>query len=182
MVECLDLTTDPRIRGDLHLARRATSNFLRVLHQMRAGDLPGASTLPGVTRAEVVSLLGHQAREFAELCACLGKGAEADVQMRIIPAEVIRYGATLPPQALHNLFQHSAVHLDVEWRDLPEQLWSTPVRVEGAGDATPTQLLWNRAVDLWRATVILDLGESESFIPEQFRGQRRGELERLLLR
>lgn len=182
MAERLDLASDPRIQGDLHLARRATSNFLRVLHQMRAEDLPGASTLPGVTRAEVVSLLGHQARQFAELCACLRAGGETDMQLRTVPAEVIRYGATLPPQALHNLFQHSAVHLDVEWRDLPEQLWSAPVDTEGIGDSTPAQLLWNRAVDLWRATVILDLGESASFIPEQLRGQRRGELERLLLR
>ena len=31
----------------------------------------------------------------------------------------ISFGATLSPIALRNLFDHSAVHLNVEWRDLP---------------------------------------------------------------
>lgn len=182
MAERLDLATDPRIQEDLHLARRATANFLRVLHQMRAEDYPAATILPGVCRAEVISLLGHQAREFAELCARLRGGEDADPQLRTVPTEIIRYGATLPPQALHNLFQHSAVHLDVEWRDLPEHLWSAQVYTEHRSETTPAQLLWDRAVDLWWVTVLLDLGESESFIPEQLQGRRAGELERLLLR
>lgn len=182
MAERLDLATDPRIQGDLYLARRATANFLRVLHQMRAGDYPALTILPGVSRAEVISLLGHQAREFAQLCTRLRGGEGPDAQLRTVPVEVIRYGATLPPQALHNLFQHSAVHLDVEWRDLPEHLWSAPVHTENRSETTPAQLLWDRAVDLWRATVLLNLGESEGFIPEQLRARRAGELERLLLR
>jgi maleylpyruvate isomerase len=39
----------------------------------------------------------------------------------------IDYGATLSPTALRNLYEHSAIHLNVEWRDILDTAWSHQV-------------------------------------------------------
>lgn len=44
--------------------------------------------------------------------------------------ENIAFGATLPSHALRYLFQHSVVHLNVEWRDLSEAGWAASVLTE----------------------------------------------------
>lgn len=69
--------------------------------------------------------------------------------------EIEAYTATLPPQALRNLAQHTSIHLDVEWRDLPPTAWSeclpdldgrpTPLRASVPGRS---RLLWWAAVGL----------------------------------
>jgi hypothetical protein len=40
----------------------------------------------------------------------------------------IDFGATLSPIALRHLVDHSAAHLNVEWRDLPADAWHHKVK------------------------------------------------------
>ena len=59
----------------------------------------------------------------------------------------ISFGATLSPIALRHLFDHSAVHRNVEWRDLPaeETVWMR------------TREVWIHAVDLANGATFTDI-------------------------
>jgi maleylpyruvate isomerase len=79
-------------------------------------------------------------------------------------AHEVEFGATLPVEALRNLVAHAAVHLNVEWRDLPEAAWQRPVtladgEVVRAADtvALRSREVWLRALDLRNGAVPDDL-------------------------
>ena len=59
--------------------------------------------------------------------------------------------ATLRPDALRALSHHSALHLDVTWRDLPAVAWDTPV----FGYASVSATIHDREKALCRATAKL---------------------------
>ncbi len=158
-----DLTDNEDILQDLLLARRATSNFLGLIRSMRETDFAGTTSELGMTRAELVASLSYEARHCAAALEQLRKHGSAQVEA--VDSAQILFGSTLPPQALRNLFQHSAVHLDVEWRDLPAASWCTGIR-QGT---TPVQLLRERAEKLWRAAVALRLGQTHAHIPVELR-------------
>lgn len=138
---------------DLLLARRGTAYFARVLNGVSDAELSGASLRPGLTRAHVVAQVSHQARAMA-----LGLKA---LHSPLIAEEAAWYGdlalaATLPARALRALFEHSAKHLDVEWRDLPGPLW------RGQTLALPRQ----RARAIWRAALDMDHGGRARDVPD----------------
>lgn len=158
-----DLTDNADILGDLLLARRATSNILGLIRNMRDADFLDMTSEPGTTRAELIVALSYEARHCAAALEELRNRGSA--QMEAVDNDQIRFGSTLPPQALRNLFQHSAVHLDVEWRDLPAASWFIGIK-QGA---TPAQLLRERAEKLWCAAVALQLGQTQTHIPAELR-------------
>jgi maleylpyruvate isomerase len=77
----------------------------------------------------------------------------------------IHFGATLSPIALRNLFDHSAVHLNVEWRDLPEDAWHQKVRTIQGREVPATETVWMRTREVWMHAVDLDNGASFADIP-----------------
>ena len=79
--------------------------------------------------------------------------------------EEISFGATLSPVALRNLFDHSAVHLSVEWRDLPAEAWTRQVRTAQGRTVPASETIWMRTREVWVHAVDLDNGAVFSDIP-----------------
>jgi maleylpyruvate isomerase len=78
----------------------------------------------------------------------------------------IDFGATLSPIALRHLFDHSAVHLNVEWRDLPGDAWHHKVRTIQGREVPATETVWMRSREVWMHAVDLANGASFADIPE----------------
>lgn len=169
-----DLTNDAAVRDGLSLARHATANFNRVLLHLRPDDFGGSTRISEVNRAELIARLSYQARRMATLCESLRTQTPAIPLLESATQDEIRYGATMPVQALRNLFQHSAVHLNVEWRDLPAEAWFHPLKLDyGSDRSTMVELVRYRATELWESAAALDTGQTEQSIPEPLRQYRR---------
>jgi maleylpyruvate isomerase len=136
----------------LMLARRGTAYFARVLNGLSDADVMEPA------HAKVVAGIGYHGRGLAEHLAALRQQAPAP------EARQARDAISLPARALRGLFQHSAIHLDVEWRDLPGRMWS--VEVPGL-DMRAAQTPLARAEAVWRAS--LHLGGRRRDLPPEFR-------------
>lgn len=166
MVARHDLTTDPRLQEELLQARRGTAFFARKLNELTDEELDGGTRLPGWTRRHVVAHVGYNARAIARLIEWAATGVETP--MYASPEarnQEIDFGATLSPTALRNLFDHSAVHLSVEWRDLPDAGWSNEVRTAQGRTVPASETAWMRTREVWMHAVDLDNGASFSDIP-----------------
>ena len=141
---------------DLGLARRGTAYFARLLNNLGNAELYEASAIPGWSRAHVVAAVAYNARDITRMV----EAARMDFNQIDIPsederAEEIAYAATLPAHALRNLFKHSEVHLNVEWRDLTDKNWQATLTT-GCGQRIPVsqtpkmraQAIWSRSIDL----------------------------------
>jgi maleylpyruvate isomerase len=112
--------------------------------------------------------VGFNARAVARLVEWARTGVEnpmytSDTQR----AEEIEFGATLPVEALRHLAAHAAVHLDVEWRDLPEEAWTNQVRTAQGRLVPASETVWIRTREVWIHAVDLRNGASvRDFPPE----------------
>jgi maleylpyruvate isomerase len=77
----------------------------------------------------------------------------------------IDLGATLSPIALRHLFDHSAVHLNVEWRDLPEDAWHHKVKTAQGRIVPAEETVWMHTREVWVHAVDLDNGATFADIP-----------------
>ncbi len=143
----------------LLLARRGTAYFARLLNGLRDEALVDCSSLPGRTRAHVIAHVGYHARGLARLVAAARTGAEGPVDKADIAL-----AASLPARALRGLFAHAALHLDVEWRDLPGPAWDAPM--QGRAGLTMRETPMIRARVIWQAALDLDAGGRARDIPE----------------
>jgi len=163
-----DNVTEPALAADLLLARRGSAYFSRKLNELTDEEYDGPSLLPGWSRRHVIAHVGYNARALTRLTEWAATGVEKP--MYASPEarnEEIEYGATLNVTALRNLSDHAIVHLNVEWRDLPEEAWSREVR-SALGRVIPvSETPWMRAREVWLHAVDLDNGgEFEDFPPE----------------
>lgn len=112
-------------RDMLLQVRRRTSAFARVLNDTPDDELRLPGDAPEVSRAFQVAKIALEARQMSLFCAALRDGA---VPPPLDPkSEDLRSALTLPPRALRHLFDHTAVHLNVEWRDLGALDWDRVV-------------------------------------------------------
>lgn len=154
---------------DLLLARRATAFFARKLNELDDADLAQPATTPeGWTRAHIVAAVGYDARRLAlalePLCPAASHLPPETLTDDLPPLDL---AATLPARALRHLFQHSAIHLDVCWRDLPGSAWDKDIV---AGEAVPVRDTPRlRALKLWRQVLALDSGASLRDAPDVLR-------------
>ena len=163
-----DLTTDPALKAGLLLARRGQAYFSRKLNELGNDELDAPSLVPGWTRRHVVAHVGLNARALTRLTEWAATGVENPMypspQAR---DEEIEYGATLPARALRHLSAHAAVHLDVEWRDLPDEAWRAQVRTAQGRLVPASETVWMRTREVWVHAVDLDNGASfRQFPPE----------------
>ncbi|WP_284981157.1 maleylpyruvate isomerase family mycothiol-dependent enzyme [Arthrobacter sp. efr-133-TYG-118] len=166
MVARHDLTTDPGLQEQLLQARRGTAFFARKLNELSDAELDGGSLLPGWSRRHVVAHIGYNARAIARLVEWASTGVETPMYPSVaVRDEEINFGATLSPIALRNLFDHSAVHLSVEWRDLPEDAWHHTVRTIQGREVPASETVWMRTREVWVHAVDLDNGASFGDIP-----------------
>lgn len=146
---------------ELAWARQGTAYFARVLADLSDEQLYQPSLVPDWTRAHVVAHVGYNARALTRLTEWAATGIEqpmyASPQQR--GAEIER-GSTLPARALRNLVDHAAVHLDVEWRDLPEGSWDNPVVTAQGRTVAVRETAWMRTREVWIHAVDLDGGGS----------------------
>ncbi len=166
MVARYDLATDPRLQEDLLQARRGTAFFARKLNELSDAELDGATLLPDWTRRHVVAHVGYNARAIARLVEWAATGVETPMYPSPEARNhEINFGATLPPIALRNLFDHSAVHLSVEWRDLPDPRWANEVRTAQGRTVPASETVWMRTREVWIHAVDLNNGASFEDIP-----------------
>ena len=88
-------------------------------------------------------------------------------------AEEVEFASTLPAHALRNLFKHSEVHLNVEWRDLTTLQWTFNVGA-GAGktlEVSNTPCL--RAKFILDHSILLNAGGSTSDFPSDMMTNQR---------
>jgi maleylpyruvate isomerase len=161
-----DQTTDPRLQEALLQARRGTAFFARKLNELTDAGLDGDSLLPGWTRRHVVAHVGYNARAIARLAEWAATGVETPMYPSTEARDhEINFGATLPPIALRHLFDHSAVHLSVEWRDLPDVSWQHEVRTAQGRTVPAAETVWMRTREVWIHAVDLDNGATFADIP-----------------
>ncbi|UVJ40044.1 maleylpyruvate isomerase family mycothiol-dependent enzyme [Arthrobacter sp. CJ23] len=167
-----DQTTDPRLQEELLQARRGTAFFARKLNELSDAALDGGTRLPGWTRRHVVAHVGYNARAIARLVDWAATGVETPMYSSPeARGQEINFGATLSPIALRNLFDHSAVHLSVEWRDLPAEAWSHEVRTAQGRTVPASETVWMRTREVWMHAVDLDNGASFADIPAPVLGR-----------
>ncbi|WP_110590036.1 maleylpyruvate isomerase N-terminal domain-containing protein [Microbacterium suaedae] len=165
-----DNVRDPALAADLLLARRGQAFFSRVLGDLPDARLSGPSRVSGWTRAHVVAHVGLDAREIARVIEALRTSDEDPLLAS--PGErreEIDFAATLPVEALRNLAAHAAVHLNVEWRDLPEERWNRPIRVAKGAVVTARETVRRRAREVWGRALDLDGGAREADVPPEIR-------------
>ncbi|KQQ90032.1 maleylpyruvate isomerase family mycothiol-dependent enzyme [Arthrobacter sp. Leaf137] len=166
MVARHDQTTDPVLLDGLLQARRGTAFFARKLNELTDADLDGGSLLSGWTRRHVVAHVGYNARAIARLVEWAATGVETPMYPSVeVRNHEIDFGATLSPIALRNLFDHSAVHLNVEWRDLPADSWHHKVKTVQGRVVPAEETVWMRTREVWVHAVDLDNGASFADIP-----------------
>jgi maleylpyruvate isomerase len=166
MVARHDQTTDPRLQEELLQARRGTAFFARKLNELTDAELDGDSLLPGWTRRHITAHIGYNARAIARLVEWAASGVETPMYPSPEARnQEISFGSTLPPIALRNLFDHSAVHLSVEWRDLPDAAWSHEVRTAQGRTVPASETVWMRTREVWIHAVDLDNGATFNDIP-----------------
>ena len=170
MVARHDRTTDPVLLEGLLQARRGTAFFARKLNELPDAELDGDSLLPGWTRRHVTAHIGYNARAIARLIEWAATGVETPMYASTsVRDHEISFGATLSPIALRNLFDHSAVHLNVEWRDLPERAWTHEAHLSDDIVGPVSRTVWLRAAELWAHALDLGNGAAPSDIPSHLR-------------
>jgi len=149
---------------EIILALRGTASFARCLNDLSDAALDGPSRIAGLSRRLIVARVGYQARLLAEAIGRLRRrDAISDISLMLRDAETS--GATLPAHALRHLFEHTKVHLRVEWRDLTETDWDAEIDIGDHVAIRQTPLLRARLV--WPAAVALDAGLHPADIPAE---------------
>lgn len=169
MVARVDMVTDAGILGDILLARRGQAYFSRKLMELRDGQLRMPSAIPGWSCAHVVADVGLHARVLAELVGKLtarGGGDESlDIRSLAQWRQAVDFSATLPARAVRNLSDHAAVHLSVEWRDLPDPTWSQTLTDFTGEHFTVATTPWRRSLRVWIRAIDLGNGGRWDHLP-----------------
>lgn len=161
---------------DLVLARRGTAYFARKLNELADRELDAPSLVPGWTRRHLVAHVGYHARALTRLAEWGRTGIETPMHASAEERDAeIDLGATLPAQALRHLFTHSAVHLNVVWRDLEDAQWEAVVRTLEDSAIRLRELPMLRAREIWRCALVLGNGGMERDLPPQLRACRAAE-------
>ncbi|MCW1250022.1 maleylpyruvate isomerase family mycothiol-dependent enzyme [Acaricomes phytoseiuli] len=161
-----DLVRDEQTLAWLLQARRGTAYFARKLRELPDSALAEDSRLPGWSRAHLVAHVGYNARALARLVDWAETGEEHPMYSSPEARnEEIELGATLSPIALRNLFDHAAIHLNVQWRDLPDERWDFQVRTAQGRQVPVSETPWMRIREVWIHAMDLGNGGQFSDIP-----------------
>lgn len=154
---------------ELSWARRGTAYFARLLNGLDATALDGPSKVHGWSRRHLVAHVSYNARAFAQMAGAIRAGQPAPLYSSVEDREAeISRGATLPDRALRHLFQHSEVHLNVEWRDLSNIDWEAS-GTDLSGQPLPVRSTpWMRARELWVHALDLNAGARVRDMPADF--------------
>jgi len=146
----VDKAADPAVIDDLAVVRAGTAYFRRILNDLTDEELMLPSALHGWTRKHLVAHVGYNARALSRLVLWADTGDETPMYSSPdARGAEIEFGATLGTEALRHLCDHSAIDLDVRWRDLPVDRWSSEV-VTAQGRTVPvSETVWMRIREVW---------------------------------
>jgi maleylpyruvate isomerase len=164
-----DQVTDPAVVAGLLVTRRGQAYYSRKLAELADDEFEAPSLLDGWTRRQLIAHVGLNARALTRLTEWAVTGIETPMyDSPTQRMEEIDFSATLPAQALRNLSDHAAIHLTVEWRDLPEEAWSREVRTAQGRVVPVSETVWMRAREVWIHAVDLGNGASFTDFPAEF--------------
>jgi len=144
---------------ELDWARRGTSYFARILNGLRDDEFDQPSLIPGLSRRYVITYIGYQARLFGETVGWARSHPKDRLPFVIrLDEEEIRDHLTLPVRALRYLFEHSAIHLDVEWRDCSDADWNACPSDHSGRIIELRKTPWLRAAAIWLHALDLNSG------------------------
>jgi maleylpyruvate isomerase len=151
-------------------ARLATAYFARKLNELNDAALYKPSLRTGWTRGHVVCDVAYQARALSRQIEAASAGDAIPAMYDSVDALVaeLELGATLPPHAIRHLFDHSAIHLNVVWRDLSSLGWEQLAADENAKMRSLRQTPHERAAWLWQSVIKLGNGARTQDIPTEF--------------
>jgi maleylpyruvate isomerase len=151
-------------------ARLATAYFARKLNELNDSALCEQSHHTGWTRAHVVCDVSYQARALSRQIEAASAGAAIPCMYDSVDTRVaeLELGSTLPPHAIRHLFDHSAIHLNVVWRDLSASAWDHLAADENAELRSLRQTPHERAARLWQSAIKLGNGVRTQDIPAEF--------------
>ena len=149
---------------DLLLARRGTAFLARQLTECSDSALYAPSRREGQTRAYVIAEICAHARQQANLLDDLREGRVPKVASEVPDLDL---AATLPARALRHLFEHSAVHLNVVWRDLHDADWDKLVAGVDGHAVLARMLPRIHAKRIWRGALDLGVDAQIRDIPRQ---------------
>lgn len=153
---------------NLLLVRHGTAYFLRLLNRLPDDALVDKARKSGRSRAWIIAHVSYHARGLAQQLEGARSGLEVPEHTSPAARDAeVALGESLPPRALHGLFRHAAIHLDVTWRDMPGPLWDAVLRrLDGSViSARDTPLM--RARLIWQAALDLDAGGRATDVPPQ---------------
>ena len=154
---------------DLLLVRRGTAYFARRLNELSDQELGRTSSFKDWNRRKLVAFIGYHARQMAmriERISASEQSLDSSTKMNI--ESQLKLGVTLPPHALRSLFHHSAIHLDVVWRDLPSEDWDSSIFTDQEGEIRIRKTPRIRAQEIWLAAVNLNNRGGIKDVPPQY--------------
>jgi len=158
-------------REDLLLARRGTAYFSRKLGELTDDALNARSLRAGWSRRLLIAHVGYAARDLAQrLAGMRGPCDLVDQDGHATPLAGAAQGADLPGRALRSLIHHTAIHLDVEWRDLGAAEWDRVLSLPDGTAVTARQTPFLRAELVWHAAIDLGNGGRLLDVPPALRG------------
>lgn len=156
----------PRERRRL-LTNHGTSHYTRHLSLVRPEDYAKASGLPGWNRAHLIAHVAYNATALCRLMEWADTGVERPMyDSPTARNEEIETGATLVPDALRNLHDHTVARLCVAWDEASEDAWFHKVRTAQGRTVPASETLWMRSREVWIHAVDLDNGACFSDIPD----------------
>lgn len=147
----------------LLLARRGSALFARKLNELSDADLDAPSLLQGWSRRHVVVDVCHSARMQAIALKKLREPLTPEEEAWI---PNLGLAATLPPRAIRHLYEHTSVHLNVEYRDLANDDWKHAISFGGQSSVPVRELPLRRAYKIWNAAYHLAAGAKLSDLPD----------------
>ena len=110
--------------------------------------------------------MGYKAGAISRLVESAATGVENPMYPSVeVRNHEIDFGATLSPIAERNLFDHSAVHLNAEWRDLRADSWHHKVQTVQGRVVPAEETVWMRTREVWVHAAGLNKGASFKDIP-----------------
>jgi len=153
----------------LDWARRGTAYFARLLNDLTDRALDEASAVDGFSRRRLVAYVGYHARLLSEVGAWGRTGETGRFPRKVeVAADDLEFGITQPSRALRYLFDHAAVHLNVEWRDLSNEDWDRSVTDSEGQTIRLRDTPLMRARVLWLLALDLNSGGRFADIPGDF--------------
>lgn len=150
---------------DLQLARQGVAYLARIVNGLTEDALSTGSARTGWTRRRIIAQSALRARQIAQAIED-ATGQTGDRAATDLAA--LDLAETLPARALRHLADHTAIHLDVVWRDLSDAEWNLPVELPA-----PVKIVRDtagiRARQLWRTALDLGAGGRPRDVPGSIR-------------